>query len=501
LKKLAIITTHPIQYYAPVFRLLHQRGAIEIKVFYTRGEMENGKQQDPGFGKAIEWDLPLLDGYPYEWVKNTACDPGSHHFNGIKNPELIKQLADWQPDALLVFGWAWQSHLKVMRFFKGRLPVYFRGDSTLLDNKGNFRSLIKKWFLTWVYKHTAGAFYTGVENKKYFRQYGLKESQLIFAPHAVDNNRFAEDRSVEVMELRNELGIGSNELLVLFAGKFEEKKDPFILLQAFLMLNNPGIHLLFVGNGVLEMGLKSHASTPLYASTQLYASTPLSMTGDSTPLSMTGDPVSYTSTPLSMTDPLSMTGDPISYTSTPLSMTGEPLSMTEAPLKSLQRSPFGQISPKVPKDSYGESFRTNLSTGTKGLLWRVLLDTSQTIHFMEFQNQTQMPVIYQACDLFCLPSKGPGESWGLAVNEAMACGKAILVSDKVGCASDLVIRLKNGQIFKSENVTDLKEKLHELTNDQSRLKEMGQKSKEIIHNFNFERIAIAIEEQVSLSVS
>jgi hypothetical protein len=38
MKKLAIITTHPIQYYAPIFRLLHQRGNIDIKVFYTLGK-------------------------------------------------------------------------------------------------------------------------------------------------------------------------------------------------------------------------------------------------------------------------------------------------------------------------------------------------------------------------------------------------------------------------------------------------------------------------------
>ena len=154
--------------------MLQQRSEIEIKIFYTRGEMEPGKQHDPGFGKSIEWDLPLLDGYPYEWVKNTAFDPGSHHYSGIKNPKLIKQVSEWQPDALLVFGWAYTSHLKVMRFFKGRLPVYFRGDSTLLDEKGIFRPLIKRWFLTWVYKHADRVFYTGIENKKYFRKYGLK---------------------------------------------------------------------------------------------------------------------------------------------------------------------------------------------------------------------------------------------------------------------------------------------------------------------------------------
>ena len=58
------------------------------------------------------------------------------------------------------------------------------------------------------------------------------------------------------------------------------------------------------------------------------------------------------------------------------------------------------------------------------------------VHFTGFKNQTYMPVLYQSADLFCLPSKS--ESWGLAVNEAMACGKAILASDKCGCAINLI---------------------------------------------------------------
>jgi hypothetical protein len=84
--RLAIVTTHPIQYYSPVFKLLHTRNKIDIKVFYTWGE-SSLKKYDPGFDKAVEWDIPLLEGYPYEWVKNSSKDPGTHHFNGIINPE------------------------------------------------------------------------------------------------------------------------------------------------------------------------------------------------------------------------------------------------------------------------------------------------------------------------------------------------------------------------------------------------------------------------------
>src|SRR5258708_31443071 len=113
--RLAIITTHPIQYYAPVFKLLHERGNISIKVFYTWGESALNKY-DPGFDKNITWDIPLLDGYPYEWVQNAATDPGSHHFKGIVNPGLTDQVKAWQPNAILFYGWAYQGHLKTIRY-------------------------------------------------------------------------------------------------------------------------------------------------------------------------------------------------------------------------------------------------------------------------------------------------------------------------------------------------------------------------------------------------
>jgi len=140
--RLAIISTHPIQYYAPVFRLLNQQKNIDIKVFYTWGEAAKEKF-DPGFGKKIEWDIPLLEDYPYEWVKNTSTDPGSHNFKGIVNSGLIGSITSWKADAILVFGWAYHGHLKVMRHFKNKIPVYFRGDSTLLDEQSGFKNFFR----------------------------------------------------------------------------------------------------------------------------------------------------------------------------------------------------------------------------------------------------------------------------------------------------------------------------------------------------------------------
>ncbi|MDB5155030.1 MAG: glycosyl transferase family 1 [Mucilaginibacter sp.] len=260
MRKLAIITTHPIQYYAPVFKLLQQRAKIELKVFYTLGWQE-GLSHDPGFGKTIRWDIPLLDGYPHEWMNNIAATPGSNHFKGIVNPDLIDKINSWLPDAILVYGWAYHGHLKAIRYFKNRIPIYFRGDSTLLNESLGFKKILKTIFLRWVYRHINHAFYVGKNNKAYFMKYGLNEKQLTFAPHAVDNERFNKSRVDEARKLRSSLKIKDEDMLILFAGKFEPVKNVELLLSSFIKLNRQNVHLLLVGNGMNEAKLKSQANS------------------------------------------------------------------------------------------------------------------------------------------------------------------------------------------------------------------------------------------------
>jgi glycosyltransferase involved in cell wall biosynthesis len=371
---LTIITTHPIQYYAPFFQELAKEKKLNIKVFYTWGSKVLDDKFDPDFGKHIQWDIPLLEGYDYHFTKNIAKEPSSAHFKGIINPHLITEVEAEKPNAILIYGYAYQSHLKLIRYFKGKVPIWFRGDSTLLDKTAGWKFFLKRLYLNWVYKHIDKALYVGQHNRDYFLKYGVKENQLVFLPHAIDNQRFAEDRREEALNLRKKLGLKYSDILVLFAGKLEPKKNPEILLEAFIELNMEKVHLLYVGNGFLEKGLKSKVES-----------------------------------------------------------------------KKLQN-----------------------------------------VYFMDFQNQAYMPVVYQACDLFCLPSKGPGETWGLAINEAMAAGKAVLVSDKAGCTKDLVKHKLNGLTFEAENLEDLKAKL-EYQCIKKRLIDMGKESPELISNWSFSK--------------
>ncbi|WP_316773158.1 glycosyltransferase family 4 protein [Pedobacter frigiditerrae] len=390
-KRLAIICTHPIQYYAPVFQLLANQ--VQLKVFYTSGEPSSYKY-DKGFDRTIEWDLPLLDAYDYVFLKNNAKSPGTHHFTGILNPDLINQVSNFGPNRILIYGWAWCSHLKAMRYFKGKVPIYFRGDSNLLNETNVIKTLLRKIFLKWIYKNVDKAFYVGTNNKAYYEAFGLVEEQLIFAPHAIDNYRFGTSEIDQAKKIRTNLNVGENDIVILFAGKLIPVKNPFLLLDAFIELDLANVHLLFVGNGELEESLKSRF----------------------------------------------------------------------------------------------ESFKLQRS-----------FDCAQDdelckIHFMDFQNQTQMPAVYQACDLFCLPSQS--ETWGLSVNEAMACGKSILISDKVGCSIDLVDH-QNGSIFKSDDKEDLKQKIIVLTLDKTKLKKMGENSLEKIKKWSFEVQSNVISEYVN----
>jgi len=76
--------------------------------------------------------------------------------------------------------------------------------------------------------------------------------------------------------------------------------------------------------------------------------------------------------------------------------------------------------------------------------------------FLGFQNQSQMPAVYAAADLLVLPSDHQ-ETWGLVVNEAMACGTPAVVSDAVGCGPDLIEPGRTGAIFPLGDIPALSE--------------------------------------------
>ena len=89
-------------------------------------------------------------------------------------------------------------------------------------------------------------------------------------------------------------------------------------------------------------------------------------------------------------------------------------------------------------------------------------------HFAGFKNQSELPACYAAADVVVLPSES--ETWGLVVNEAMACGTPAIVSDAVGCAPDLIEEGKTGFVFPAGNVAALAARLQSVAQSRPLIK-------------------------------
>jgi glycosyltransferase involved in cell wall biosynthesis len=262
MKRLAIVTTHPIQYYAPWFRFLAGKRWCELRVFYL-WDFGVRATTDPDFGHAILWDIPLLEGYASEFVPNRSRRPGTHHFRGIDNPQLVGRLRSFGPDAVLCIGYNFLSFTRLLlRWGARRAPLLLRGDSHRLVPRVGLKAQLKRQLLTWVFRRFAAFLYVGRANRDYYRLHGVPEHKLFFSPHAVDNDRFQlhpEQACAAAQCWKRQLGIPAGFRVVLFVGKFENKKRPLDLLTAFGGARLAQTALLLVGAGPLEEQVRRQA--------------------------------------------------------------------------------------------------------------------------------------------------------------------------------------------------------------------------------------------------
>jgi glycosyltransferase involved in cell wall biosynthesis len=347
--RIAVVVSHPVQYYVPLYRRLAMRPDVKLRVFYT-WHSGAGPVRDAGFGRDVEWDIPLRTGYEWELVENVARDPGTHHFFGLINPELVRQVLSWGPDMVHLTGYNFWSHLTGMiGLTRAGVPLLFRGDSHLLDEEPMWRQMLKRAMLGAVYGLPSVFLSVGKANREYWRKFGVPEDRICFCPHSVEVERFLESDAIyerDARQWRRQLGIPEGDLVLLFAGKLMARKRPLELMRAVRDLE--GVVLVVVGEGELEATVRAE---------------------------MENWPARY--------------------------------------------------------------------------------------RWLPFQNQSRMPVVYRLGDVMVLPS-AHGETWGLAVNEAQACGRPVLVSDAVGCAQDLVVEGVTGVVFERENWVQLRSRVEEL---------------------------------------
>jgi glycosyltransferase involved in cell wall biosynthesis len=263
-KKIAYFLSHPIQYFSPLLKNIAAK--TDLKVYYFSDASIAGKI-DKGFGQKVKWDTPLLEGYKYSFIKNYSKRRSlDNKFFDVFNPGVIKTLWKENSSVVIVNGWSYSSNL--MTIFFSRLfgkKIWLRCDNPL--NQELLRSkkilFIKKIILKYILFNffIDKCLYTGTESKLFFKYYGVSETKLLYTPHAVDNSYFEtqhDELKKNKDQLKKKFGLPVEKKIILFSGKYIEKKKPLDLLRAFAMLDTNKYSLVMVGEGELRNEMEKY---------------------------------------------------------------------------------------------------------------------------------------------------------------------------------------------------------------------------------------------------
>lgn len=247
--------SHPVQYVSPLLRELASR--VQLQVYYYGGKEE--AKFDKGFGQEVKWDIPLLDGYESSFLKNfSAAKSMSTKFTDAINFDIFKILRKAKSEIVIINGWAYMSDWFVLiaaKIFGHK--VWMRAEmpwNQEILKPNSIKNRIKYWLFKYiVFKYLVDRFlYIGSQNKLFYINHGVPENKLIFAPYAVENERFTAQKSLDKLSYRQLYGITTDQFVILYSGKLIEKKRPLDLLHAFQLLENSNAVLFFLGDGLLR---------------------------------------------------------------------------------------------------------------------------------------------------------------------------------------------------------------------------------------------------------
>lgn len=254
--KLAYFISHPIQYFSPL--LVEMNKQFDLHVYYFSDASIKGNL-DKGFGQKVKWDIPLLEGYEYTFLKNFSPRKSlANRMLDVVNPGVIGALIKCKSPVVIVNGWSYFSTL--LTIFTAKLlgkEVWLRAENPLNQELKKNKTVIfvKKIVLKYLLFHFVNKFlYIGTENRDFLEFYGISANRMIYTPYAVDNaywrNQHLAFTDKEL--LKQSLHLPADKKIILFTGKYISKKKPLDLLKAFKQLNYPNSLLLMVGEGELR---------------------------------------------------------------------------------------------------------------------------------------------------------------------------------------------------------------------------------------------------------
>jgi glycosyltransferase involved in cell wall biosynthesis len=265
INKIIFFQSHPIQYYSPLFKEMDK--TIDMEVYYY-SECGLIASYDSGFGKEVKWDIPLLDGYTYHFLKNFSVSKSMDckWYNAI-NFSILNVIRKTSSKILVINGWSYFSDwLVLIAGVLFRKQIWVKADNPLSQEvKTGWKAKLKKLILKKLLFPCFDKFlYVGTESKLFFEYYGALPKQLVYTPHAVNNAWFQEyynDKLHLKSTYREQCNVPKDSFVFLMCAKFISEKNHFDIINAFAKLKDQHCFLILVGDGPLKSNILAYITT------------------------------------------------------------------------------------------------------------------------------------------------------------------------------------------------------------------------------------------------
>jgi len=241
--RLGVLDFHPIQYHTPLYQLLAARGNVKLDVLYLN-DVGLRSAVDPGFGVSFSWDIDLLSGYRHQFLNGAVAARAIRLSRWLRRQEIVVIHGHSNPWML-----AAAAHCRT-----SGVPYLLRGDASPRGPSVGLRAVVRHALARGIVSGSAGGLAVGQRNKQFYARY--RAPRIVFAPHSVDNERFAACPPVPRSDLLERWGLDPAKPVIMFCGKLIAVKRPLDLASAVAQLSEP-VTTLFVGDGELAGAVRA----------------------------------------------------------------------------------------------------------------------------------------------------------------------------------------------------------------------------------------------------
>lgn len=258
-RRLAIVLSHPIQHFSPLYATWAASSQWAIHVYFG-SRVGADPYFDRNFGQVVSWSGLGLERYPHTFLNGTAAIPVTNDLDAIS---LDEQLDAFRPSAVLSYGYNQRLQRRAQSWARRRgVPIVFFSDGELRHRRPLWKRAIKALVVPRLFQAIDWFIVTGNANEEYYRYYGVPAARMLRGSYPIDRDAYREaykSRDVLRLRARARLGVQEDEVVVAMVGKLVPWKRQIDLIAAVGQVTMTRAVAVLVGTGPMEEAWRKEA--------------------------------------------------------------------------------------------------------------------------------------------------------------------------------------------------------------------------------------------------